>query len=143
MCVARCQPFENKVENWLQTYAQGVIFLTLSIGGMLQTSTTDNNNAVFKTAQINEDAVSAVLIIINCSVFAFIITLAWLNRPKNVLMAIKGKMSKMRSVDEDTKERVSALSFEAVDSAVTAAAAPSTQETAIERVLAAAGAPGS
>ena len=39
------RPFGNRAENALQTLAQGVIFLTLAIGGMLQTSASDSNNS--------------------------------------------------------------------------------------------------
>ena len=83
------QPFENPAENALQTLAQGAIFLTLVIGGMIQTGASDTASATFESAHIDEDAASAVLILINASVFAAIITLAWLNRPRDAIETLK------------------------------------------------------
>jgi len=93
------QPFENRAENALQTYAQGVIFLTLAIGGMLQTGASDSASATYKTARVNEDAAGAVLILINASVFAAVVALAWLNRPKGVIETIRRTASFRASAD--------------------------------------------
>ena len=46
---AVAQPFENSAENALQIFAQGVIFFTLAIGGMVQTG--GNNDADVATKQ--------------------------------------------------------------------------------------------
>ena len=87
------QPFDNRAENALQGLAQGVIFLTLSIGGMLQTSSADSANAEYKTARVNEDAASAILILVNASVFVAVAALIWLNRPKKIMDTIKRRVS--------------------------------------------------
>ena len=87
------QPFENGAENALQTFAQGAIFLTLALGGMMQTGASDTAGATHETAHIDEDAASAVIILINASVFAAIIALAWLNRPRDVIETIKRRAS--------------------------------------------------
>ena len=88
------RPFGNRAENALQTLAQGVIFLTLAIGGMLQTSASDSNNSAgYKTAVVNEDAVSAILIFINATMFIAVAVLAWLNRPVEIIETIKRRAS--------------------------------------------------
>jgi len=73
--------------------------LTLAIGGMLQTGASDSASATYKTARVNEDAAGAVLILINASVFAAVVALAWLNRPKGVIETIRRTASFRASAD--------------------------------------------
>ena len=82
------QPFENQIENQLQTFARGVIFLTLVIGGMMQTSR--DGSSAYKTAKVNEEAAGVVLVLINASVFVLIAVLFLLNFTKaEMLESIK------------------------------------------------------
>ena len=80
------QPFENVAENALQSLAQGVIFLTLAIGGMLQTS--EGEDVAYKTAAVDRDAVTVVLVLINSAVLLSCAILFWLNRPRNMLQVL-------------------------------------------------------
>ena len=82
------QPFENKIENILQTFARGVVFLTLVIGGMMQTSRVGaSGGAGYKSAAVDDEAAGVVLVVINASVFVAVAILFYLNQPKDEILA--------------------------------------------------------
>merc|ERR1711935_193036 len=62
-------------------FARGVIFLTLVIGGMVQTSRSDASQT-YKTAKVNEEAAGIVLVLINASVFIALAIVFFLNWSK-------------------------------------------------------------
>lgn len=96
---AVAQPFETSAENALQIFAQGVIFFTLAIGGMVQTGGNNDADCSYKTATVDSNAVSALIIFINAAVFVGAAALLWLNRVHARTKCCRGGRRRISHID--------------------------------------------
>ena len=98
---AVAQPFESSAENALQIFAQGVIFFTLAAGGMVQTGGNSDADASYKTATVDSNAVSALIIVINVAVFAGAAALLWLNHANGFSSGCRRRAPQIGASNED------------------------------------------
>ena len=101
---AIAQPFQNSAENALQIFAQGVIFFTLAIGGMVQTGGNNDVDANYKTATVDTTAVSTHIIFINAAVFVGAAALLWLNKVHSRTRTGRRRAPQIGASDEDSKK---------------------------------------